>query len=189
MLCRRDQEDHVAFQGTDIEAANTALASVIDGCGGAPDLIAAACPLLPFAGAFCVVNRPGQRPHYLADTYPAGAAKDAVQLYVASTYLLNPVYNAILDGVHPGLYRMADLAPDNWNPAPETPGILVEDGEEIGHITSGGFSPCLKKNIAMGYVKKGYQKSGTELKVEVRKRVSDAVVTKMPFVPAKYYRP
>ena len=41
----------------------------------------------------------------------------------------------------------------------------------------------------MGYVKKGYQKSGTELKVEVRKRVSDAVVTKMPFVPAKYYRP
>ena len=67
--------------------------------------------------------------------------------------------------------------------------ILNEDGEEIGHITSGGFSPCLKKNIAMGYVKKGYQKSGTELKVEVRKRVSDAVVTKMPFVPAKYYRP
>merc|ERR1711916_324661 len=45
--------------------------------------------------------------------------------------------------------------------------ILNEDGEEIGHITSGGFSPCLKKNIAMGYVKKGYQKSGTELKVEV----------------------
>ncbi|MEX0303258.1 MAG: LuxR family transcriptional regulator, partial [Leisingera sp.] len=127
----------MAFQGTDIEAANTALASVIDGCGGAPDLIAAACPLLPFTGAFCVVNRPGQRPHYLADTYPAGAAKDAVQLYVASTYLLNPVYNAILDGLQPGLYRMADLAPDNWNPVPETPGILVEDGEEIGYRTPG----------------------------------------------------
>mmetsp|Transcript_13930 Transcript_13930/g.26778 ORF Transcript_13930/g.26778 Transcript_13930/m.26778 type:complete len:429 (-) Transcript_13930:1780-3066(-) len=67
--------------------------------------------------------------------------------------------------------------------------ILNMEGEEIGEITSGGFSPCLKKNIAMGYVKKGYQKSGTELKVEVRKRVSDAVVTKMPFVPAKYHRP
>jgi len=67
--------------------------------------------------------------------------------------------------------------------------ILNADGEEIGEVTSGGFSPCLKKNIAMGYVKKGYQKSGTELKVEVRKRVSDAVVTKMPFVAAKYYRP
>ncbi|QDZ20064.1 glycine cleavage system protein T [Chloropicon primus] len=67
--------------------------------------------------------------------------------------------------------------------------ILNLEGEEIGHVTSGGFSPCLKKNIAMGYVKKGNQKSGTELKVEVRKRVSDAVVTKMPFVPAKYHRP
>ncbi|KIC08778.1 LuxR family transcriptional regulator [Leisingera sp. ANG-M1] len=125
------------YQGTDIETANSALARVIDGSGGAPELIAAARPLLPFTAAFCVVNRPGQRPHYLDDTYPDGAAKDAVQLYVSSTYLLNPVYNALLDGLQPGLYRMADLAPDNWNPAPETPGILVEDAEEIGYRTPG----------------------------------------------------
>ena len=36
---------------------------------------------------------------------------------------------------------------------------------EVGEITSGAFSPCLKKNIAMGYVEKPYAKSGTELKV------------------------
>ncbi|UWQ85969.1 helix-turn-helix transcriptional regulator [Leisingera caerulea] len=125
------------FQGTDIAAANSALASVISGQRGAAGLIAAARPLLPFTAAFCVVNRPGQRPHYLDDSYPQGAAKDAVQLYVNSTYLLNPVYNALLDGLQPGLYRMADLAPDNWNPAPETPDILVEDAEEIGYRTPG----------------------------------------------------
>ncbi len=28
--------------------------------------------------------------------------------------------------------------------------IKSMDGQVIGEITSGGFSPCLKKNIAMG---------------------------------------
>lgn len=36
---------------------------------------------------------------------------------------------------------------------------------QIGEITSGAFSPVLKKNVAMGYVQKAYAKSGTELKV------------------------
>ena len=36
---------------------------------------------------------------------------------------------------------------------------------QVGEITSGAFSPCLKKNIAMGYVEKPYAKAGTELKV------------------------
>ena len=36
---------------------------------------------------------------------------------------------------------------------------------QVGEITSGAFSPCLKKNIAMGYVEKPFAKSGTQLKV------------------------
>merc|ERR1712176_1155291 len=92
----------------------------------------------------------------------------------------------LADGV--GIRRIGLIIPKGA-PARGHSKILTPDGEEIGEVTSGGYSPCLKKNIAMGYVKKGYQKSGTELKVEVRKRVSDAVVTKMPFVPAKYHRP
>merc|ERR1712003_433012 len=92
----------------------------------------------------------------------------------------------LADGV--GIRRIGMII-EKGAPARSHSKILNADGEEIGEVTSGGFSPCLKKNIAMGYVKKGYQKSGTELKVEVRKRVSDAVVTKMPFVEAKYYRP
>ncbi len=38
---------------------------------------------------------------------------------------------------------------------------------QIGEITSGAFSPVLKKNVAMGYVQKQYGKAGTELKVRV----------------------
>lgn len=59
---------------------------------------------------------------------------------------------------------------------------------QVGEVTSGAFSPCLKKNIAMGYVEKAYAKAGTELQVSVRGRTSPAVVTKMPFVPNTYYK-
>ena len=55
-----------------------------------------------------------------------------------------------------------------------------------GTITSGGPSPCLKKNIAMGYVKSGFHKSGTAVQVKVRNRLQPAVVTKMPFVESRY---
>ena len=55
-------------------------------------------------------------------------------------------------------------------------------------ITSGGFSPCLSKNIAIGYVATAHAKVGTAVQVEVRGKVSGAVVTKMPFVPANYFK-
>ena len=44
------------------------------------------------------------------------------------------------------------------------------------------------KNIAMGYVKNGLHKKGTELAVAVRGKPRKAVITPMPFVPTKYYR-
>ncbi|KAL0310728.1 UNVERIFIED_CONTAM: Aminomethyltransferase, mitochondrial [Sesamum angustifolium] len=65
--------------------------------------------------------------------------------------------------------------------------IQDENGQNIGEITSGGFSPCLKKNIAMGYVKSGSHKSGTKVKIVIRGK-SYGSVTKMPFVPNKYYK-
>nr|P93256.1 RecName: Full=Aminomethyltransferase, mitochondrial; AltName: Full=Glycine cleavage system T protein; Short=GCVT; Flags: Precursor [Mesembryanthemum crystallinum]AAB38502.1 aminomethyltransferase precursor [Mesembryanthemum crystallinum] len=66
--------------------------------------------------------------------------------------------------------------------------IQNEKGESIGEITSGGFSPCLKKNIAMGYVKSGNHKAGTKVNILVRGKPYEGVVTKMPFVPTKYYK-
>lgn len=67
--------------------------------------------------------------------------------------------------------------------------ILNENGENIGEITSGGFSPCLKKNIGMGYVKSGSHKLGNKVNIVVRGKSYEGVVTKMPFVPTKYYKP
>lgn len=67
----------------------------------------------------------------------------------------------------------------------------AEDGKEavkLGVVTSGCPSPSLGKNIAMGYVKDGFHKAGTEVDVLVRGRPRKAVVAKMPFVPTKYWK-
>ena len=60
---------------------------------------------------------------------------------------------------------------------------------EVGVITSGGPSPSLGKNIAMGYVLTPYSKLGTVVNVEVRGKTWPTTVTKMPFNPARYYKP
>uniref|UniRef100_H3CHM0 Aminomethyltransferase n=1 Tax=Tetraodon nigroviridis TaxID=99883 RepID=H3CHM0_TETNG len=65
--------------------------------------------------------------------------------------------------------------------------ILSPDGKVIGQVTSGCPSPCLKMNVAMGYVDTAFAKNGTAIQVEVRKRAVPATVSKMPFVPTKHY--
>jgi len=67
--------------------------------------------------------------------------------------------------------------------------ILDMDGKQIGEVTSGGFSPVLQKNIAMGYVAKAFAKAGTEVMVETRGKRTPAVTSKMPFVNTTYYKP
>uniref|UniRef100_A0A8C8S086 Aminomethyltransferase n=1 Tax=Pelusios castaneus TaxID=367368 RepID=A0A8C8S086_9SAUR len=65
--------------------------------------------------------------------------------------------------------------------------ILSPEGRPIGEVTSGCPSPCLKKNVAMGYVESEHSRAGTVLAVEVRKKSCPALITKMPFVPTRYY--
>jgi len=74
--------------------------------------------------------------------------------------------------------------------APAREGTVIYDleGNEVGVVTSGSFSPCLKGGIGMCYVKTGLNKAGTELEVPGRKGKSKITITKMPFVPQNYYR-
>jgi len=52
----------------------------------------------------------------------------------------------------------------------------------IGRVTSGSFSPTLKKNIGLAYVPVGQDKLGSALNVQIRDRAEPAVVVKTPFV-------
>ena len=60
--------------------------------------------------------------------------------------------------------------------------IASPEGTEIGHVTSGTMSPCLKVGVALGYVEAAYAKPGTEIAVVIREKPVKAEVVKIPFV-------
>ncbi|KAM5471781.1 Aminomethyltransferase, mitochondrial [Microsporum audouinii] len=66
---------------------------------------------------------------------------------------------------------------------------LADGKTEVGVVTSGLPSPTLGgKNIAMGYIKQGLHKKGTEVGILVRKKLRKATVTPMPWIESKFYR-
>ena len=73
-------------------------------------------------------------------------------------------------------------------PAREGAEIADMDGNLIGKITSGGPSPTLGHNIAMGYVPPAFAELGSDLKVIVRGKPAAAEVVATPFVATRYYR-
>ena len=65
--------------------------------------------------------------------------------------------------------------------------ITDATGKQIGHVTSGCPSPSLNKNVAIGYVNSDQSAIGNKVQFEVRKKLINAEVTKMPFVKQGYY--
>ena len=54
-------------------------------------------------------------------------------------------------------------------------------GQPAGHVTSGSFSPSLKKNIALALVESRYAEPGTPLDVIIRGKAAAAQVIALPF--------
>jgi aminomethyltransferase len=84
--------------------------------------------------------------------------------------------------------RRVGLMPEGRAPVREDAVISDNDGNEIGKITSGGFSPTLERPIAMGYVDSAFADVGTKVQVSLRGRVLNAAVAAMPFVELNYHR-
>lgn len=83
--------------------------------------------------------------------------------------------------------RRVGFAIDGRRPVREGALVLDGDGSEVGRVTSGGYSPCLERPIAMGYVATTLSEPGTTLKLEQRGKLFDAKVAPMPFVPHRYH--
>ena len=60
--------------------------------------------------------------------------------------------------------------------------------EKIGEITSGSFSPTLKRPIALALVDDAYSEAGTTVCVKVRDNMVKATVVKLPFVAHNYHK-
>ncbi|KAE8416705.1 hypothetical protein BDV36DRAFT_199630 [Aspergillus pseudocaelatus] len=88
--------------------------------------------------------------------------------------------------------RRVGFTVEKGSPAREG-AVIVDINDEsrtpVGIITSGLPSPTLGgTNIAMGYVKQGLHKKGTEVGILVRNKLRKATVTGMPWVESKFYR-
>ena len=58
---------------------------------------------------------------------------------------------------------------------------IFKDGKKIGYVTSGGYSPTLKKTIGLGLVKSQDSEIGTELEIEIRGKFLKGVIVSIPF--------
>ena len=60
--------------------------------------------------------------------------------------------------------------------------ILSAEGQHIGTVTSGTFSPSLGIGIGMGYVEVKDASEQSEVKIDIRGRIAAARVAALPFV-------
>ena len=83
--------------------------------------------------------------------------------------------------------KRVGLALEGRQAAREGAEVYVGD-QEVGVLTSGGFSPTLGHPIAMAYLDMAHTAEGTALDIDVRGKRLPARVVPMPFVPHRYYR-
>ena len=62
---------------------------------------------------------------------------------------------------------------------------ILDQGQDIGHVTSGSYSPTLDTSIGMGYVSVRYAAPGRQVDLDIRGRIVQAEVVPLPF----YTRP
>lgn len=77
---------------------------------------------------------------------------------------------------------------DGRMPVREGAEIVDEQGQKIGHVTSGSFSPILEKPIAFAYVPKTLSKIGNSVIAIVRGKQVLGTIVKMPFIAQNYLR-
>jgi aminomethyltransferase len=59
---------------------------------------------------------------------------------------------------------------------------ILYNGSVVGQVTSGTYSPSLKKGIGMGYVSASLAKVGTVVSVQIREKEVPASIVAVPFL-------
>ncbi len=84
--------------------------------------------------------------------------------------------------------KRVGLLPQERTPVREGAEIVDEHGTVIGRVCSGGFGPSLGGPLAMGYLDTAFTALESEVSALVRGKKVPLRVSKMPFVPQRYYR-
>ena len=116
------------------------LAQAIDAIGDprCPGfLIDALSTLVDFDMAMSLVYSRRAKPVLVHDGFTDAAARLGLSNYIHNTYVLNPLYTAYCDGIEEGVYRINELAPDEYFTSDHyrTFKIKRQVSEEIGFVT------------------------------------------------------
>jgi len=84
--------------------------------------------------------------------------------------------------------KRVGLLIEGRQPVREGAMVVDAEGNEVGKVTSGGFSPSLEAPIAMAYVPLASAAAGTRISLAARGKIFNGTVTAMPFVPHRYHR-
>ncbi len=120
-------------------AASAAIVAHLDQPQLPELLVRAAALLVSFEFSVVFVYRGKANPVNLYDSLPAPLSRAGLRNYTQSTYVLNPFYAAYLSGLKSGVYRMRDMAPDDFfeNTTIANPQALRTTAEEAGYLTVG----------------------------------------------------
>jgi len=62
-----------------------------------------------------------------------------------------------------------------------------KDNKQIGHVTSGTFSPILEKGIAVAYVQIEHATEGNKVAIKIRDKLAEAQIVKFPLYDTSKY--
>ncbi|NNM77516.1 glycine cleavage system aminomethyltransferase GcvT [Sphingomonas sp. ID1715] len=94
----------------------------------------------------------------------------------------------LLEREQGAVVKRVGLFVEGRQPVREGATVVDDDGNDVGSVTSGGFSPSLERPIAMAYVPLSSADAGTRVRLNQRAKIFEGVVTPMPFVPHRYHR-
>ncbi len=89
---------------------------------------------------------------------------------------------------NPPPLRRVGLVVDGKRPVRDGQTVLDAGGRAVGEICSAAFGASAGGPIAMAYIARELGEPGTALAVDVRGKQVPVTVTRMPFVPQRYYR-
>ncbi|MFC2026240.1 aminomethyltransferase family protein [Chloroflexota bacterium] len=65
---------------------------------------------------------------------------------------------------------------------------VLYDGEQVGFVSSGMYSPTTSRYLGMAFVPRNISKIGTEIEIQIRKKAVPAKIIKRPFYIPAYRR-
>jgi folate-binding protein YgfZ len=87
---------------------------------------------------------------------------------------------ARLNTYHKVTRQLAGFVLEDGAPAGAT-GRVLADGKEIGRVTSSGWSPKLRRPIALGFLKSTHAEPGRQVVIEASEQALSAQVSALPF--------